>query len=330
MADIARLAGVSVSTVSRALAGNPLVNAATRERVAELARSLNYTINVGAQNLRLKQNKAISVVVPYDPAARQHLSDPFFLSLLGSLADAVTNRGYEMLLSRVDASRMELAAQAYETGRAAGIVLVGQWHHHDQLNEMAVRGVPMVVWGAQLPGQAYTTVGSDNVAGGAQLTGHLLQQGARRVVFMGDTQLEEVGQRYRGHCQALREAGLAVEPALQRNVPFDTAAIERGVESLLADGTAFDAVFCASDLMAMTAIGVLQRHGRRVPQDVLVGGYDDIALAAHYHPALTTVRQPIDAAGEQLVESLLEQLAGQRSAPRQLVTELVVRDSTRA
>lgn len=328
MADIARLAGVSVSTVSRALAGSPLVNDATRQRVAELARSLNYTINVGAQNLRLKQNRTISVVVPYDPETRQHLSDPFFLALIGSLADALTDRGHEMLLSRVDASRLDLAAAPYETGRAAGIILVGQWHHHDQLNEMAVRGVPLVVWGAQLPGQAYATVGSDNIAGGRQLSAHLLERGARRIVFMGETGLEEIGQRYRGHLQALSAAGVPADDRLLRQVPFERAAIERAVEVLLQDGTAFDALFCASDLMAMTVIGALQRLGRRVPQDIRVAGYDDIALAAHVHPSLTTVRQPIEAAGGQLVEALLEQLQGGRPASRQLPTELVVRDST--
>ncbi len=328
MADIARLAGVSVSTVSRALAGSTLVNEATRQRVAELARSLNYTINVGAQNLRLKQNRTLSVVVPYDPETRQHLSDPFFLALIGSLADALTDRGYEMLLSRVDASRLDLAAQPYETGRAAGIILVGQWHHHDQLNEMAVRGVPLVVWGAQLPGQAYATVGSDNLAGGRQLSAHLLERGARRIVFMGETGLEAIGQRYRGHLQALAAAGVPADDRLLRQVPFERAAIERAVETLLRDGTDFDALFCASDLMAMTAIGTLQRLGKRVPQDLRVGGYDDIALAAHVHPSLTTVRQPIAAAGDQLVEALLEQLQGGRPASRQLATELVVRDSS--
>lgn len=329
MADIARLAGVSVSTVSRALSGSTLVNQATRDRVAELARSLNYTINVGAQNLRLKQNRTISVVVPYDPDTRQHLSDPFFLSLIGSLADALTDRGYEMLLSRVDASRLDAAAQPYETGRAAGIILVGQWHHHEQLNSLAVRGVPLVVWGAALPGQSYATVGSDNIAGGIQITRHLLERGARRIAFLGDPELEEIGLRHQGYQQALLSAGLPADPALSLKVPFERSAIEQAVEGMLGSGLVFDAIFAASDLMAMTVIGVLQRHGRRVPQDVQVGAYDDIPLAAHFHPALTTVRQPIEAAGDQLVAALLEQLEGERAASRQLVTELVVRDSTR-
>lgn len=328
MADIARLAGVSVSTVSRALADSPLVNAQTRKRVAELAQSLNYSIHVGAQNLRLKQNRTVAVIVPYDPATRQHLSDPFFLSLIGSLADALTERGHDMLLTRVDADRLDVAAQVWRTGRAVGIVLVGQWHHHDQLNEMAVQGVPFVVWGAKLDRQLYATVGSDNVTGGAQLTRHLLNRGARKVLFMGDTALEEIGLRHAGYLQALQEAGLPADPALTRPVPFERLAIEREVETLLTEGMAFDAVFAASDLMAMTVIGVLQRHGCQVPTQVQVGGYDDIPLAAHVHPALTTVRQPIDAAGEQLVAALLEQLDGARPESRQLLTELVVRDST--
>ena len=330
MADIARLAGVSVATVSRALSLSPLVNAATRERVAELAKSLNYSINAGAQNLRLKQNKTVAVIVPYDPQTRQHLSDPFFLSLIGSLADALTERGHDMLLTRVPADRLDLAAQTYQTGRALGIVLIGQWHHHDQLNEMAVRGVPFVVWGAQMPQQLYATVGGDNLSGGRLATAHLLGLGARRVLFLGDPELPEIGLRAQGWREAHALAGVPLDEALVRPLPFVAEQIAAEVERLVRSRQRFDAVFAASDLTAMTAVSTLMRLGVAVPGQVRVAGYDDIALAEHFHPPLTTVRQPINAAGVLLVETLLAQLSGERPTSTLLPTELVVRHSSGA
>jgi DNA-binding LacI/PurR family transcriptional regulator len=330
MADIARLAGVSVSTVSRALSDSPLVNAETRERITELARSLKYSINAGAQNLRLKQNRTVSMVVPYDPSTRQHLSDPFFLGLIGSVADALTELGHDLLLSRVDANRLDLAAQPYDTGRAIGLVLIGQWHHHDQLNEMALRGMPFVVWGAQLSNQLYATVGSDNLAGGKLATQHLLAQGARHIAFVGDPELPEIGQRWAGYLAAHAAHGITPEPALCRRVPFVTDTIRQDTEALLRSGMPLDGVFASSDLAAMTVIAALRRHGLRVPEDVAVVGYDDIALAAHFHPPLTTVRQPIEAAGRALVESVLSQVAGAKPRSHLLVTELVLRETTRA
>ena len=328
MADIARLAGVSVSTVSRALSDSALVNPETRARVAELARSLNYSINIGAQNLRLKQNNTVAVIVPYEPDTRQHLSDPFFLSLIGSLADALTERGHDMLLTRVDAGRLDQAAQVFHTGRAMGIVLVGQWHHHDQLNEMAVRGVPFVVWGAQLPQQLYATVGGDNLAGGRLATAHLLAQGARRIVFLGDPELPEAALRLQGYLQAHAEAGITPDPRLQRPVPFVPERVAPELDALRLQTLGFDAVFAVSDLLAMAAISALRQQGRAVPEDVLVVGYDDIALAGHFIPPLTTVSQPIAEAGRVLVELLLAQLAGERLASRLLTTELVLRRSS--
>ena len=328
MVDIARLAGVSVSTVSRALAESPLVNAETRGRVAELARSLNYSINIGAQNLRLGHNNTVAVIVPYDPDTRQNLSDPFFLSLIGSLADALTERGHDMLLTRVDAGRLDQAAQVFHTGRAMGIVLVGQWHHHDQLNEMAVRGVPFVVWGAQLPQQLYATVGGDNLAGGRLATAHLLRQGARRIAFLGDPELPEVAQRLQGYREAHATAGVPVDEQLCRSVPFVTERVAPAIEAMLAQPLGFDAMFAASDLLAMAAISTLRRLGRQVPEDVAVVGYDDISLAEHFHPPLSTVAQPIAEAGRLLVQLLLTQLAGKRVSSCLLETRLVERQSS--
>jgi len=327
MADIARIAGVSKATVSRALNHSPLVNEETRNRILALASSLKYTINIGAQNLRRGQNRTVGVVVPFDSETRQHLSDPFFLSMLGAVADALAGHGLDMLLSRVAADQIDCAAQPFDTGRVIGIILIGQWRQHEQLNQLAARQVPIVVWGAQLPQQLYTTVGGDNVSGGTLATTHLIKHGRRRIAFFGDINIPEVAQRYRGYCNALSAHGLPVDPQLRVSVPFVPEGGMQAVQEMARRSVAYDAIFACSDLLAMTAINTLRGMGREVPRDVAVVGYDDIALAGYYHPPLTTIRQPIRAAGEALASALLALIDGQPVASSQLPTELIERST---
>jgi DNA-binding LacI/PurR family transcriptional regulator len=327
MADVARLAGVSVSTVSRALNGSPLINLETRQRIADLARSLNYSINLGAQNLRLQKNQTIAVVVPYDAQSRQHISDPFFLSIVGSIADALTDRGYDMLLSRVDAERLDSAAQLFDSGKAIGLVIIGQWRHHDQLNQLASRKVPLVVWGGQLPQQLYCSVGGDNELGGRLATEHLLARGCRRIVFMGDPQLPEVHLRREGYLQALKAAGVAHDSKLELKVPFEIIAARAAMDRLCASRLRFDGVLACSDLLALQAVQALRAQGREVPGDTCVVGYDDMPLAAYCDPPLTTVHQPVALAGAEIVDAMLALLRGEGGGPRTLPVHLVIRDS---
>jgi DNA-binding LacI/PurR family transcriptional regulator len=330
MADIARLAGVSVSTVSRALNGSNLVNLETRERIGELARSLNYSINLSAQNLRLQKNQTIAVVVPFDSLSRQHISDPFFLAIVGALADALTDAGYDMLLTRVDAERLDTAATLYDSGRAIGLIIIGQWLHHDQLNAMAARNLPLVVWGCQMPQQLYCSVGGDNVAGGLQATQHLLRQGRKRIVFLGDAQFPEVHLRWVGYQQALHEAGLKADPKLELPVPFETVAARDAMDRLCSSNPDFDGIVACSDLLALQGVQAVRASGRQVPHDVAVVGYDDMPLAHWTDPPLTSVHQPVDLAGRELVDALLALLRGERATPRMLPVHLVVRASAPA
>jgi DNA-binding LacI/PurR family transcriptional regulator len=329
MADLARIAGVSKATVSRALSDSPLINKETRDRIQQLARDHSYAVNLGARNLRLQRNQTIAVVVPYESQAHQQLSDPFFLSMIGALADALVSRGYDMLLTRIDAAELERSADMVHSGRAMGLVLIGQWHHHDRLNAMVAGGLPMVVWGADMGAlQSYTSVGGDNLLGGKLATEHLLAQGRSRIVFIGDPVLPEVGQRWQGHCEALAQAGLHPEEALALRVPFDTLQAAQALRELCERGHRFDAVQACSDLLALTAIQVLRARGFRVPQDVAVIGYDDMPVAALSNPPLSSIHQPVPQAGEALVESLLALLDGKAAPHRTLPVHLVERRSS--
>lgn len=329
MTDIARLAGVSVSTVSRALSGSELISAETRERIQTLARQFNYTVNSVATDLRSGVKRTIAVVVPFEPGSRQSFADPFLHGMIGSLADALTERGYEMLLSRINAERLDAVAAMIESGRSAGVILIGQWRHHEQLNAMAARGLPLVVWGAHLPHQDYCVVGGDNVRGGRLVAEHLLAQGRQRMVFLGDCGLPEVAQRHRGFVAGLRARGISLPARQCMAVPFLAESGRQAMFALMDSVPSLDAVFACSDLLAMAAIGALRERNRQIPTDVAVVGYDDVELSAHFNPPLSTVRQPINEAGSALVDALLQLLEGKTPAPSALLeTQLIVRESS--
>lgn len=328
LADIARMADVTISTVSRALAGNPLVKEETRLRIMEIATALNYSANAAAQNLRTGQSRTIGVVVPLDPGANDPVSAPFLLALLGGIIDALTERGYDMLVSRIIVERLDKVAQLYDSGRVEGIIMFGQWGYHDHLNQLTERGVPLVVWGSPLPHQKYATVGSDNALGGELVTGHLLDQGARRIAFFGDIELNEGRLRHQGYHNAHRQRGLMVDPALTRSIPFIGDSMQKEVLAMLAQGVQFDGIFGASDTVALSIMAALKGAGVRVPEDMLVAGYDDIGPAAYAQPSLSTVRQPMQEAGERLVDCLMNQLAGRPARSVMLSTELVTRESS--
>ena len=326
MADIARLAGVSTSTVSRALSASPLIPEVTRQRITELARSLHYQVNIGAANLRKRDIQTVGVVVLGD--SMQTISDPFILSILGAVADALDERGMSLLLTRLSVARQAQMEAMVDSGQVAGLIVIGQLSWHEHLNTLARRGIPMAVWGACVPDAVYPVVGGDNASGGYLATRHLLQQGCRRIAFFGDISHPEAGLRHQGYARALREAGIEPDPRLLQSFQFGDSQIRAVIDGWLDQQPEIDAVFASADIAAISLMGALKERGLDVPARVRVVGYDDITLAAYLHPSLTTVRQPTEVAGRALVELLFEAVAGSPRRSVMLPAELIVRDST--
>lgn len=327
MADIARMAGVSTSTVSRALSGSPLIPELTRERILELARSLNYQVNVGAANLRKKSVQTVGVVVLGD--SMQSISDPFILSLIGSVADALEAQGSNVLLTRLNDGRQAQMQAMVSSQQVSGLVVIGQltWHMH--LNRLALGGIHLAVWGANLPDAAYPLVGGDNEQGGYLAASHLLSRGCKRIAFFGDISHPETGLRHAGYVRAHREAGLVPDDRLRVSVLFGESMLRGVVDGWLNQGLHFDGVFANSDVAAIVVISALLARGVDVPGAVKVVGYDDIDMSRHFHPTLTSVHQPTQLAGQTLVSLLQESLQGLPRRSVVLPTELIVRESSR-
>ena len=328
MSDIARLAGVSPSTVSRALAGSPLVTARKREEIHRLARERGYVVNTTARNLRLQRTQTLGVVIPLAHETSQPLSDPFFMEMLGQLADAITQRGYGMFLQKVVPPMDGWLVDLIGSQRADGIIVIGQSTEHLALEAAASTYRPLVVWGGHLAAQSYCTVGTDNVAGALAATEHLIRLGRKRIVFIGDPSVPEIGLRYEGYRLAHERAPrLRPLPHLvTAHLTPDTA--YEAVRAFIGSGASFDAIFAATDVIAMSALRALTASGLAVPRDVSVIGFDDISLAAHTNPPLTTVRQDIERGAHTLVDLLFRRMAGEDTPSSTMPAELVVRESS--
>jgi DNA-binding LacI/PurR family transcriptional regulator len=330
MQDIAGLAGVSVSTVSRALAGSHLVARGKREQIARLAAERGYVVNTTARNLRLRRTETVSVAIPLGHETGQALTDPFFVQMLSHIADEITQRGYGMFLQKVLPPMDGWLERLIGAGRSDGIIVIGQSTEHAALQAAAATYLPLVVWGGHLPGQRYCSVGSDNGAGAMVAVEHLLATGRRRIVFLGEARVPEIRLRYEGYCRALERAprGTAAPRVVGAHLTADTA--YEAVRACMRGGAEFDAVFAATDVIAISAMRAIMGAGRKVPQDVAVVGFDDIALAAHTTPPLTSVRQDVAHGARMLVDLLFRRIAGEDTPSATMPAKLIVRESSQA
>ena len=329
--DIAYRAGVSQSTVSRALRGSPAVSLETRKRIEAIAHELQYTVDKNASNLRFQHSNTLALLFFEDPTPDDSLINPFFFAMLGSITRACGVRGYDLLISFQQLSG-NWHVDYEESRKADGLILLGYGDYlayRSRLEQLVEQGTHFVRWGAVQPGQPGLSVGCDNFQGGRDATQHLLRCGRRRVAFIGNasSHYPEFFERYRGYADALNAVAAPVLSTLQ----VDAITTERsGYEAtceLLQRGERFDAILAASDLIAMGAVHALQDHQISVPAQVSVVGFDDLPAASLVNPPLTTVVQDTRLAGEVLVDSLLRQIHNEPAENRVLPTRLVVRRS---
>jgi DNA-binding LacI/PurR family transcriptional regulator len=325
--DLATIAGVSIATVSRALNNSPAVNDETKRRVWKIAREQNYPFRPSMPTLISSASATIALVIPTPQARQSRVSDPFFQELIGGIAEAARATNCDLLISHLAPESQEDLGALMSANRADGVIFLGQSLLHDRFNQLAETETRFIVWGSELPGQQYCSVGSDNIRGGLRATAHLLNQGRRRIAFLGDTGALEVQHRYDGYLDAHRRAGLMPDPALLVPVPFEISSAETVVDGMLGRGTDFDAIVAAGDLIALGAIRSLQKSGRLVPQDVSVVGYDNIQLAAFSQPGLTTISQDMEKAGRLMVSKLLAASEGIALRSERLPADLIVRES---
>jgi len=328
--DLADIAGVSRATASRALNDSPMLSAKTKKKLKALAEKHNYSINRQARDFRLRRTSVISVVFMLDIKSQQHMSDPFFLDMLGGIADSLAERDYDLLLAHAPITNVLDLLDGRVIRQSDGVIFVGQGEQHRELDELATTDKAIVVWGYPVPDKKYVVVGSDNLGGGYAATHHLLECQRRRIAFFGNTNNPENAARYEGYLKALSEHGIDADPRLKIDVPFEMHRARDVIIEFVQSMEDLDAVVCLSDVMALAALSTLQELNIRVPDDVAVVGYDDISLAAYGSPPLTTIRQNIHRAGQILVESVLGLIDGEDINDTILPSELVIRKSSGA
>jgi DNA-binding LacI/PurR family transcriptional regulator len=325
--DLARLAGVSPGTVSRALAGKSLVNAKTRARIEALAREHGFRPNQMASGLRRQKTGVIGVVIPLGHDTRQQISDSFFMTLLGYLADELTREGYDLMLRRVvPEADSDWLDRFIGSGMIDGVIVIGQSDQFDRIEDVADGYTPMVVWGNHTEGQRHCVVGTDNRLGGRMAAERLIAAGATRIAFLGDTTAIEFAARFAGAQDVAARLGLPPVLALPTHLSPDRASEEIAAHLAAHAGT-INGIFAATDTLAALCLTELRGQGIAVPDDVKLTGFDDLPIARQTVPPLTTVRQDIAAGARGLVDLLLRRLAGETTESLVLPPELVVRET---
>ena len=333
--DVADVAGVSTATVSRALSNPEVVSQATRAAVFAAIEQTGYRLNVSARNLRKRETGAIAVLVP-------NLANPFFSRILSAITEVMSGAGYNVLIADTTPAALDdhRFPEFFRLNQTDGLIILDGMLPRDLLLHRGAPDLraPMVFACEWIEEIDRPTVTIDNRDGARQAVAHLLGLGHSRIgLVTGPVGNVLTSTRREGACEAIRGAGLDLPEAWIYDGDFTLAAGVHAAARWHAQDDRPTAVFCASDEMAMGFIGELHRRGLTVPRDVSVVGFDDLEIAEHFVPALTTIHQPREAIGRAAAQMLLQRMGLSPSerlygkTPKLILpVELVARDSTGA
>ncbi len=327
--DVARVVGVDVSTVSRAL--NPdsrhRVSGALSEEIRKASRRLKYLPNAAASSLRTARTRTVGVIVP-------DIADPAYPPIIRGIEDGLAAHGYVAILANTDGDEQR-QQRVIETMRARavdGLILATVAREDAKLSRLA-GNLPVVTVVRASDDTRIASVVHNEDDGIGRILAHLVACGHRQIAAIAGPQVLSTGyRRYRSFVRQRKALGLGkAKPNTSFATAFDETEGERCAEELLARGQPFTAIVCANDRLAVGAIAALRRHGLRCPEDISVTGYNDMPLADRLSPALTTVRVQHQKGGLESAALLVEMMRGAQGGARHLVlpVEIVVRGSTR-
>lgn len=325
--DVARLANVSHSTVSRALRNSPLVNRETAERIQKIARDSSYRVSAVARSLATTKTHTLGVVVAT-------VADPFIAEVISGVEDAAHQNGYSVLLATSGArpERESAVVESFEDRRVEGIIVLASRVGSTYRALLAKTSIPIVLINNYQSGDFAYSVDIDNIAASREATRFLVELGHRAIAYVGDRGgFDSDTERFGGYRQALAAADIAFQPEYVVHADGSPAGGEAALAQLLDRPHPPTAVFCYDD---MTALGVLRgarMRGLRVPSDLSVVGFDDLQIADYTEPRLTTFRQPKEQMGRLATEMILKVLSGESGDFNWKVQgELIVRESAAA
>lgn len=333
--DIAKMCGVGISTVSRAINNHPDINQETREMIMQVIKEYNYIPNNSARNLKRSASRTIAVLI-------KGISNPFFSNMLKVFEKEIQGKKYSFLLHRVEEreDEIDIAIELAKEKRLSGIVFLGGYFSHSE-EKLEQLNVPFVLCTTgvteKIKKDFYSSVSVDDYKESYKIVDYLCKLGHKKIAIIAAVPEDEsIGKlRYEGYIKALKDNGVLYRKDLVRYMKeeIETYSFKNGyivTKELLESKEEFTAIYAISDSMAVGACKAIFEAGKRIPEDYSVAGYDGMDIAYYYHPSITTIRQPVEEMAEEAIRILFDIIDKKKNQETMIFpAELVVGESTK-